>query len=55
MNQQQFDVIIAIIRNGAPALANELVESFIKLVNERNELKRKLEELETVKDESEGK
>ena len=45
MNQQQFDVIIAIIRNGAPALANELVEAMINLINENNELKKKIENI----------
>ena len=50
MNQLQFDVIIKIIRNGAPALANEmcnslndLVNDYNKLVSENEELKSKLE------------
>lgn len=45
MNQQQFDVIVAIIRNGAPALANELVEAMINIINENNELKKKIENI----------
>lgn len=39
MNQTQLEVIVAIIKNGAPALANELVDALYALVNERNELK----------------
>lgn len=39
MNQMQFDVIVAIIKNGAPALADELVGALVNLVNAYNKLK----------------
>lgn len=46
MNQQQFDVIVAIIKNGAPALATELVQSLVELVKENQELKAHLKNSE---------
>lgn len=34
MEQTKLDLIIKIIRNGAPALANELIEYLIGIVND---------------------
>lgn len=43
MSQEQFDLIVKIIRGGAPALAPELIMALMTLVKEHNRLK----ELET--------
>ena len=46
MTQFQYDVIIKTICNGAPALADELCTSLAEVVNERNEFKNRLDEIE---------
>lgn len=46
MTQYQYDTIIRIVENGAPALAQELCSSLSQLVNERNELVERVKELE---------
>lgn len=53
MNQMQFDVIVAIIKSGAPALAEELVNALVNLVNSYNEQKAELEKLKSSEDSAE--
>lgn len=43
MNQQQYELIVKIIAQGAPALANELIGALQNLVNAYNVLKEKSE------------
>lgn len=43
MNQQQYELIVKIITQGAPALANELIGALQNLVNAYNVLKEKSE------------
>lgn len=50
MNQQQFDLIVKVIKNGAPALAEELVQALVNLVTEHAELKKIVEQIETDKE-----
>ena len=50
MNQQQFDLIVKVIRNGAPALAEELVQAIVNLVAEHAEFKRIVERIENDKE-----
>lgn len=38
MNQWEFDTIMGLIQNGAPAFANQLCNSFAQLVQEHQEL-----------------
>ena len=45
MTQFQYDAIIKIICSGAPALADELCESFANVVRERNNFKEEVDEL----------
>lgn len=45
MTQLQFEMICKIIENGAPAMANELCGSLDALVKDRNNLAKKVEEL----------
>lgn len=42
MNQEQFDLIVKIIRRGAPALADELVQSLVALVASNAKMERLL-------------
>lgn len=44
MNQYQFDTIMKVIENGAPALAGELCSSLNDLVNDYNALRKEKEE-----------
>ena len=44
MTQYQFDTILKVIENGAPALANELCNSLNNLVNDYNALRKEKEE-----------
>lgn len=46
MNQQQFNLIVKIIRNGAPALADELLTALGTLINDYQELKNSKQEKE---------
>lgn len=39
MTQYQYDTIVKIIVNGAPALSNELCEALAEVVSELNELR----------------
>lgn len=41
MNQEQYELIVKIIKSGAPALADELVGALQNLVNAYNNLKEK--------------
>ena len=45
MNQEQFDLIVKIIRRGAPVLADELVQSLVVLVTEHAKLQNQLSEM----------
>jgi hypothetical protein len=45
MTQFQFDTIIRIIQSGAPALAKELCEAMVNLVEAKQNLERKVEDL----------
>lgn len=45
MNQEQFDLIVKIIRRGAPALADELVQSIVLLITEHAKLQKQLTEM----------
>lgn len=47
MTQYQYDTIMKLIVNGAPALANELCSSLADVVNERNDFKAKLEKIKS--------
>lgn len=49
MTQVQFDTIIKVIENGAPALANELCNSLNDLVNNYNTLRKEKEQQEEQK------
>ena len=49
MTQLEYDVIMRIITNGAPAIASDLCYSFAKVVSERNSFKRELEILKQKK------
>ena len=42
MSQEQLNVICKIIRNGAPALADELIGSIITILNENADMKKQL-------------
>ena len=44
MTQYQFDTIMKVIENGAPALANELCNSLNDLVNNYNALRKEKED-----------
>lgn len=55
MNQFHYDAITKIICSGAPALADELCQSFANLVNERNSLKSELDEIKKQNKEKEEK
>ena len=44
MNKTQYDVIVAIISNGAPALSKELISALNNLIKEHGEMKEKLKE-----------
>ena len=46
MTQQDFDLIVKILKNGAPAIADELVNSIVNLLNENTRLAKKLELIE---------
>ena len=50
MDQTQFDVIVKIIRNGAPALAEELIQSLINLVNDAGKYHQLLEKVNSEKE-----
>lgn len=50
MNQFQYDCIVRVISNGAPAIAEELCGALAGLVSERNEFKRQLDEIEESKE-----
>ena len=45
MSQFQFETIIRIIKSGAPALANELCEALVNVIEENATLRRKVDEL----------
>lgn len=45
MTQFQFDTIIRIIQSGAPALAKELCEAMVNLVEAKQNLEHKVEDL----------
>ena len=45
MTQFQYDVIVKVICNGAPAIADELCEAFAEIVTERNSFKQSLDEM----------
>ena len=49
MNQYQFDTIMKVIENGAPALANELCGSLNDLVNDYNALREEKDKQEAKK------
>ena len=42
MTQEQFNTICKILKNGAPALADELISSIAVLINENHELRKKM-------------
>jgi hypothetical protein len=46
MNQWMYDTMVAIIQNGAPALANQLIDGLQSLIKDRQEKSKKLEALE---------
>lgn len=46
MGQFQFEAIIKLIHSGAPALAEELTEAFVKIVESERTLALKVEQLE---------
>ena len=54
MTQVQFDTIIKVIENGAPALANELCNSLNDLVNNYNALRKEKEQQEEQQEEQES-
>ena len=45
MTQFQYDAIVKLICNGAPALADELCEAFAEIVTERNSFRIQLDEV----------
>ena len=51
MTQYQYDTIIKLIMNGAPALSDDLCFSFAELVNERNKFKDELDKLKSNEEE----
>ncbi len=51
MNQYQYDTIIKLIANGAPALAEELCNAFADVITERNRLRIELDELKKTDEE----
>ena len=53
MTQFQYDTIMKIICNGAPALADELCQSFADIINERNAFKKELDEIKNNKESEE--
>ena len=46
MNQWMYDTMVAIIQNGAPALANQLIEGLQSLIKDYQEKSKRVEELE---------
>lgn len=42
MTQEQLNTIVKIVQNGAPALANELIQSLVDVLNENASLKESL-------------
>lgn len=52
MNQLQFEMIMKIIQNGAPALADELCNALGNLVNDRNHLAEENEKLKKEKEDA---
>lgn len=53
MSQEQLNTIVKILRNGAPALADELIDSVVNLIqvnqklrSDNDELRKKVESLE---------
>lgn len=53
MNREQLNVIVKILENGAPALANELVTALFKVLDDNAKLQKEITKLkaknETVK------
>ena len=45
MTQFQFETIVRIIKSGAPALANELCEALVNVVEENATLRKRVNEL----------
>jgi len=45
MTQEQFNVIMKIIKSGAPALADELCDAFVGVIKNNQELSAKVKEL----------
>ena len=42
MTQTQYNIIVAVISNGAPALANELIGALSEVVEENQKLKNEI-------------
>ena len=53
MTQYQYDTIVKIIVNGAPALSNELCEALAEVVSELNELRETVNDMGKIKSEKE--
>ena len=51
MTQFQFETIVRIIKSGAPALANELCEALVNVIEENANLRRTLDENKKVETE----
>lgn len=49
MTQEQLNIICKVLRNGAPALAEELISSIGSLLRENTELRNKLDEINSNK------
>ena len=45
MNREQFNVIVKILENGAPALANELVTALFKVLDDNAKLQKEITKL----------
>lgn len=54
MNQLQFEMIMKVIQNGAPALADELCGALANLVNDRNKLAEENKQMKKEKEDAQS-
>lgn len=50
MNQWMYDTIVTIIQNGAPALANQLIDGIQELITDNQAKAKEIEELKNGKE-----